>query len=121
MIPPIDDLVLQQNPEFAALYTTLTTVILNPDASTRKDPKAKKRAAVRKVPLTPLFVDHVHIGTDPRTRNSTPTGSKQPNITSSSTPSPPPTQQQNNHPLQPKKNHPSSATAQPAPAPNPNP
>ncbi|KAK4656377.1 hypothetical protein QC762_311300 [Podospora pseudocomata] len=48
MIPPIDDLVLQQNPEFAALYTTLTTVILNPDASTRKDPKAKKRAAVRK-------------------------------------------------------------------------
>ncbi|CAP61272.1 uncharacterized protein PODANS_3_11300 [Podospora anserina S mat+] len=45
MIPPIDDLVLQQNPEFAALYTTLTTVILNPDASTRKDPKAKKRAA----------------------------------------------------------------------------
>ncbi|KAK4196992.1 hypothetical protein QBC40DRAFT_233129 [Triangularia verruculosa] len=48
MIPPIDDLVLQQNPEFAALYTTLTTVILNPDASTRKDPNAKKRAAVRK-------------------------------------------------------------------------
>ncbi|KAK0719010.1 hypothetical protein B0T21DRAFT_295261 [Apiosordaria backusii] len=45
MIPPIDDLVLQQNPEFAALYTTLTTVILNPDASTRKDPNAKKRAA----------------------------------------------------------------------------
>ncbi|KAK4174607.1 hypothetical protein QBC36DRAFT_302676 [Triangularia setosa] len=48
MIPPIDDLILQQNPEFEALYTILTTVILNPDASTRKDPSAKKRAAVKK-------------------------------------------------------------------------
>ncbi|KAK4228044.1 hypothetical protein QBC38DRAFT_476029 [Podospora fimiseda] len=48
MIPPVDDSVLQNNPLFAELYTTLTTVILNPDGSTRKDPAAKKRAAVRK-------------------------------------------------------------------------
>ncbi|KAK4186500.1 hypothetical protein QBC35DRAFT_475386 [Podospora australis] len=48
MIPPVEDSVLQDNPEFAALYTTLTSVILNPDGSTRKDPAAKKRAAVKK-------------------------------------------------------------------------
>ncbi|KAK4460114.1 hypothetical protein QBC42DRAFT_333392 [Cladorrhinum samala] len=48
MIPPVEDSVLQNNPQFAALYTTLTTEILNPDGSTRKDPAAKKRAAVRK-------------------------------------------------------------------------
>ncbi|KAK4163051.1 hypothetical protein QBC43DRAFT_320461 [Cladorrhinum sp. PSN259] len=48
MIPPVEDSILQNNPQFAALYTTLTTVILNPDGSTRKDPAAKKRAAVRK-------------------------------------------------------------------------
>ncbi|KAK3990793.1 hypothetical protein QBC44DRAFT_324747 [Cladorrhinum sp. PSN332] len=48
MIPPVDDSVLRNNPQFAELYTTLTTVILNPDGSTRKDPAAKKRAVVRK-------------------------------------------------------------------------
>ncbi|KAK0634293.1 hypothetical protein B0T17DRAFT_481975 [Bombardia bombarda] len=48
MIPLVEDAVLQNNPGFAALYNTLTTVILNPDASTKNDPAAKERNAVRK-------------------------------------------------------------------------
>ncbi|KAK5653432.1 hypothetical protein OQA88_8917 [Cercophora sp. LCS_1] len=47
MLPPVEDAVLQGNPEFAALYSTLSTVILNPDGSTKNDPAAKERAAVR--------------------------------------------------------------------------
>ncbi|KAK2069876.1 hypothetical protein P8C59_004420 [Phyllachora maydis] len=47
MLPPIEDSVLQNNPAFAALHTTLTTVILNPDASTKNEPGAKEREAVR--------------------------------------------------------------------------
>lgn len=49
MLPPVEDAVLQNNPDFAALYTTLTTVILNPDASTKNDPAAKERNAAREV------------------------------------------------------------------------
>ncbi|KAK4131609.1 hypothetical protein BT67DRAFT_387122 [Trichocladium antarcticum] len=47
MIPPVDDAVLHNNPEFASLYSTLTTTILNSDGSTRKKPSAKERSAVR--------------------------------------------------------------------------
>ncbi|CAK7227427.1 hypothetical protein SBRCBS47491_006565 [Sporothrix bragantina] len=44
MIPPVEEAVLRNNPDFATLYTTLTTVILNPDGSTKTDPGAKERA-----------------------------------------------------------------------------
>lgn len=49
MFPPVDDAVLQNNPDFAALYKTLTTVVLNPDGSTKNDAAAKERDAVQKV------------------------------------------------------------------------
>jgi hypothetical protein len=49
MLPPVDDAVLQSNPEFAVLYTTLTTVMLNPDGSTKHDASTKERNSVRKV------------------------------------------------------------------------
>lgn len=49
MLPPIEESILQNNPDFAALYSTLTTVILNPDGSTKNDPAAKERKAVREV------------------------------------------------------------------------
>ncbi|KAH6888731.1 hypothetical protein B0T10DRAFT_549154 [Thelonectria olida] len=45
--PPIDDAVLQNNPDFANIYKKLTHVILNPDGSTKDDPAARERAAVR--------------------------------------------------------------------------
>ncbi|KAK0705478.1 hypothetical protein B0H67DRAFT_649805 [Lasiosphaeris hirsuta] len=47
MLPPVEDSVLQSNPDFAALYKTLTTAILNPDGSTKNDPATKERNAVR--------------------------------------------------------------------------
>ncbi|KAI1471859.1 uncharacterized protein F4812DRAFT_196620 [Daldinia caldariorum] len=47
MLPPLDEAVLKQNPDFDRLYKTLTTSLLNPDGSTRSnDPAAKKREAV---------------------------------------------------------------------------
>ncbi|KAI0846505.1 hypothetical protein F5Y00DRAFT_264507 [Daldinia vernicosa] len=47
MLPPIDEAVLKQNPDFDRLYKTLTGSLLNPDCSTRSnDPAAKKRDAV---------------------------------------------------------------------------
>lgn len=49
MLPPVEESVLQNNPEFAVLYNTLTTAILNPDGTTKKDPAAKEREAIRKV------------------------------------------------------------------------
>lgn len=49
MFPPIDDSIIQQNPDFANLYNKLTNVILNPDGSTKEDPGAKQRAAIREV------------------------------------------------------------------------
>lgn len=53
MLPPIDDTLLKDNPNFALLYGKLTNTILNPDASTKDDdtPGAKQRDAVRKVSL----------------------------------------------------------------------
>ncbi|KAK0740046.1 hypothetical protein B0T18DRAFT_439908 [Schizothecium vesticola] len=47
MFPPVDDAVLQNNPDFAALYKTLTTAVLNPDGSTKNDAAAKERDAVQ--------------------------------------------------------------------------
>ncbi|KLU89473.1 hypothetical protein MAPG_08444 [Magnaporthiopsis poae ATCC 64411] len=47
MLPPIDDAVLQSNPEFATLYNTLTTAVLNDDGSTMNDPSSKERDAIR--------------------------------------------------------------------------
>lgn len=55
MLSPIDEAVLQNNPDFATLYTTLTTVILNPDGSTKADVNAKERAAVREVRSYPSY------------------------------------------------------------------
>jgi hypothetical protein len=49
MLPPVEDAVLQHNPDFAALYKILTTALLNPDGSTKNDPAAKERNAVREV------------------------------------------------------------------------
>ncbi|KAK7403689.1 hypothetical protein QQX98_010533 [Neonectria punicea] len=47
LFPPVDAAVLQNNPDFANLYGKLTHVVLNPDGSTKEDPAAKERAAVR--------------------------------------------------------------------------
>jgi hypothetical protein len=49
MFPPVDQKILQSNPEFAKLYRIITTAILNPDGSTKEDAEAKDRAAVQKV------------------------------------------------------------------------
>lgn len=49
MFPPVDDVVLQNNPDFAALYKTLTIVVLNPDGSTKNNAAAKERDAVQEV------------------------------------------------------------------------
>ncbi|KAI1651303.1 uncharacterized protein F4817DRAFT_181141 [Daldinia loculata] len=47
MLPPVDEAVLKQNPNFDRLYKTLTGSLLNPDGSTRSnDSAAKKRDAV---------------------------------------------------------------------------
>lgn len=50
MLPPVEEDVLQNNPEFAALYSTLTTAIINPDGTTKDDQSraARDRNAVRK-------------------------------------------------------------------------
>ncbi|GAW22201.1 hypothetical protein ANO14919_117360 [Xylariales sp. No.14919] len=47
MLPPIDGNVLKANPRFEKLYNTITTSILNPDASTKLDPSTKQHDAVR--------------------------------------------------------------------------
>ncbi|KAI6521169.1 hypothetical protein MCOR08_008232 [Pyricularia oryzae] len=47
MLPPLEDSLLQENPEFATLYNTLTTAILNPDGSSKNDPSNKEREATR--------------------------------------------------------------------------
>ncbi|KAJ5567285.1 hypothetical protein N7535_006591 [Penicillium sp. DV-2018c] len=46
MIPPCDPSILSHNPQFQRLYETLTTSILNPDASTRAQSKSPARTAV---------------------------------------------------------------------------
>ena len=49
MLPPIDDAILQSNPRFAALHTTLAKQILNPNGSTKVHPAQKERDAVSEV------------------------------------------------------------------------
>ncbi|KHN99251.1 uncharacterized protein MAM_02949 [Metarhizium album ARSEF 1941] len=46
MLPPVDEQVLRENPEFAKLYSILKNDILNPDGSTKNDPDANERKAV---------------------------------------------------------------------------
>ncbi|KAL0940576.1 uncharacterized protein CTRU02_203340 [Colletotrichum truncatum] len=46
MLPPVEQSVLQNNPEFAALHHTLTTAILNPDGSSKK-PYTKEQSAIQ--------------------------------------------------------------------------
>lgn len=50
MLPPVEDSILQNNPQFAALYGTLTSAILNPDGTTKdgQSRAARERDAVRK-------------------------------------------------------------------------
>ena len=50
MLPPIDDDVLRNNPDFERVYKKVTGGLLNPDGSTRDDEAtARKREAVRQV------------------------------------------------------------------------
>jgi len=49
MLPPVDHNVLQDNPEFAALYSKITTSVLNPDGSTKDGAATKDRRAVTEV------------------------------------------------------------------------
>ncbi|KAH7407349.1 hypothetical protein BKA64DRAFT_705757 [Cadophora sp. MPI-SDFR-AT-0126] len=46
MLPPIEDSILQSNPRFAALHSTLAKQILNPNGSTKVHPAQKERDAV---------------------------------------------------------------------------
>ncbi|KAK8040196.1 hypothetical protein PG993_008607 [Apiospora rasikravindrae] len=47
MLPPVDESVLTDNPDFEKLYKSLSTDILHPDGSTKKDAAAEQRDAVR--------------------------------------------------------------------------
>ncbi|KAK8135088.1 hypothetical protein PG984_007100 [Apiospora sp. TS-2023a] len=47
MLPPVDEAVLTDNPDFEKLYKSLSTDILHPDGSTKKDAAAEERDAVR--------------------------------------------------------------------------
>lgn len=49
MLPPVDTSLLAANPAFEQLYNSLTTTVLNSDGSTKNDPAAQQREAVREV------------------------------------------------------------------------
>lgn len=49
MLPPVEQAVLNNNTDFAILYSKLTTSILNSDGSTKTDPAAKERRLVSEV------------------------------------------------------------------------
>lgn len=53
MLPPIDEEVLRDNPDFERVYRKVTGALLNPDGSTKDDASAKKREAVRQVSELP--------------------------------------------------------------------
>jgi hypothetical protein len=59
MLPPIEDSILQSNSKFAALYTTLTKNVLNPNGSTKHHHAQKEREAITEVnrndPAIPAF------------------------------------------------------------------
>lgn len=65
MFPPVEDSVLQKSPGFASLYSTLTTIVLNPDGSTKDDPAAKERAAVREVCYWTRYMNMSQRNADP--------------------------------------------------------
>ncbi|KAM3512777.1 hypothetical protein MY11210_003562 [Beauveria gryllotalpidicola] len=48
MLPPVDDNVLENNPDFARLYKTLKTSVLNPDGTSRRSQESKENEAIRK-------------------------------------------------------------------------
>lgn len=52
MLPPVEETVLQNNPEFASLYSKLTASVLNSDGSTKNPPAAKERRMVTEVGWT---------------------------------------------------------------------
>lgn len=49
MLPPVDEQVLRDNPEFSKLYSTLKNDILNSDGSTNLNPDVKECEAVHQV------------------------------------------------------------------------
>lgn len=49
MLPPVEESVLKNNPQFATLYNTLASAVLNPNCSTKNDPARKEREAVKEV------------------------------------------------------------------------
>ncbi|CAI4219703.1 unnamed protein product [Parascedosporium putredinis] len=55
MFPPIEASVLENNPEFAKLYATLTTSILNPDGTTKADPRQRAGRQSKSGPPPPLL------------------------------------------------------------------
>ncbi|OLN86193.1 Uncharacterized protein CCHL11_04170 [Colletotrichum chlorophyti] len=46
MLPPVEEAVLKNNPQFAALHHALTTAILNPDGSTKR-PATKEQVSIQ--------------------------------------------------------------------------
>ncbi|OAA76362.1 hypothetical protein LEL_06046 [Akanthomyces lecanii RCEF 1005] len=48
MLPPVDDHVLENNPDFARLYKILTTTILSPDGTSRRTKESKENEAIKK-------------------------------------------------------------------------
>lgn len=49
MLPPVDDAILHDNPNFAELHKTLTTVILTPSGATKVYVDQKQRDSTAKV------------------------------------------------------------------------
>jgi hypothetical protein len=62
MLPPVDESVLQSNPEFSVLYSKLANDILNPDGSTRKDPAAEERRSVTEVRRDIGYIHYLQFG-----------------------------------------------------------
>ncbi|KGQ05457.1 hypothetical protein BBAD15_g9280 [Beauveria bassiana D1-5] len=48
MLPPVDDNVLENNPDFTRLYKTLKTLVLNPDGTSRRSQESKENEAIRR-------------------------------------------------------------------------
>ncbi|KAK0118462.1 hypothetical protein ONS95_012747 [Cadophora gregata] len=82
MLPPIDDAILQSNPRFSALYSTLAKQILNPNGSTKIHPAQKERDAVSealnacrlrsaKSQLLKSALQHLDLSPPPSTSTST--------------------------------------------------
>ena len=57
LLPPVDKIILQDNPEFASLYKILTTSILNADGTSKQDAAQKEREAIRNVRSVPCALE----------------------------------------------------------------